>query len=126
MLTNPPPWLSMLETLAFIIAILSFAYSRLVNWRSYNDRTTKLEAAFAQYQKDMELFLGAYKQSMETFLQEYRKDLGAFIKTCETCRAEVRGHHESDTKHVTVDLREKIDQMADSINEIKNFLIAKS
>lgn len=125
MLTNPPPWLSMLETISFLLIIAGFVYSRLVNWRSYNDRTSKLEAQFDQYQKDMGLFLETYKTSVETFLQEYRKDLTLFIKTCETCRSEVRGHHESDTKHVTVDLREKIDQMAESINEIKNFLMTK-
>ena len=102
MFTNTPQWLAALETLTFIAAIAVYVYNRLVSWKKYNERTTKLEIAFEQYQKDVD----------------------RFFKTCETCRMEVAGHHENVDRHVNPDLRSKIEKMADEISEIKSYLMA--
>lgn len=96
-----PQWLAVVETLTFIVLIATILYNRAINWKKYNERQTKLELAFEQYQKDIEMYL----------------------KTCEVCRAEVRNHHERTDIHVTMDMRDQIRQMAQSINEIKAFLM---
>lgn len=113
MLTNPPQWLTTLETVTFVVAILAFSYNRIVNWNKFNIRTTKLENSFEQYQKDQELLIKTFQ---ETFAH--------YLKTCEICRSEVRIHHEDvNGRHVTADLREKINNMALDIKEIRGILL---
>jgi hypothetical protein len=98
---SQPEWLAVTETLTFIIMIVGMVYNRLVSWKKFHERTSKLETAFEQYQKDVQ----------------------AFFRTCEVCRGEVRTHHENDEKHVTKSLQDQIDRMADSIDEIKRYLM---
>jgi hypothetical protein len=107
-----PEWLTFTETCAFIGMVGMGIYKRILNWRKFQDRTTALEIAFKQYQIDQKLFLDAMR---ETF--------ASYMKTCETCRAEVRSHHEQDTKHVTIDMRAQINNMASEISEIKTYLM---
>jgi hypothetical protein len=99
---NQPEWLGAIETLTFAGILIGAAWTRLLNWRKYNERTTALETAFDQYQKDIKQYLSL----------------------CEICRGEVRAHHEDDTKHVTLDMRAQVDRMAKSIDEIKSFLMS--
>jgi|WetSurSiteA1Bulk_404760.scaffolds.fasta_scaffold02632_9 hypothetical protein len=98
---SQPSWLATVETLTFCVLITVTVYNRLVNWRKYNERTTALEIAFRQYQTDMKTYLA----------------------TCESCRLEVRVHHEDSDKHVTKTLQNQIDRLAEAVDEIKTFLM---
>jgi hypothetical protein len=107
-----PELLTIVETAGFIGMVGMGIYKRILNWRKFNDRTTKLENSFEQYQKDQKLFLDTQSRAFELYL-----------KTCETCRTEVRFHHESDVKHVTQDMRTQMNSMADSIKRIEAILM---
>jgi hypothetical protein len=109
-----PEWLATLETLTFVGLIGMGVYNRVVNWRKFHERTTKLENLFEQYQKDLKIVLDGYMGAFSRYME-----------TCETCRTEVRVHHEADARHVTVDLREQIKDMAASIKRIETILMEK-
>ena len=98
-----PLWLAIVETLTFVSAIAVVVYNRAVSWRRYNERVTRLETLFEQYQKD----------------------IGQYFETCKGCRLEVSRHHESNDRHVTPDMRQQISRMAAAIDEIKSYLITK-
>jgi hypothetical protein len=98
---NIPTWLAIVETLGFIGAICMFLYSRFVNVRTVRETVQKLDAQFQQYQKDV----------------------GIFFETCKYCRAEVTQHHENIERHLTQDFRDRFTAMADSVEEIKSFLM---
>jgi hypothetical protein len=87
-------------------------YNRILNWRKFQDRTTALEIAFKQYQVDQ-------KNSIDKITEMF----GNYLRTCEACKAEVRAHHELDTKHVTADLRAQIGSMASAIARIESKLM---
>jgi hypothetical protein len=97
-----PMWLSLIETLTFALLLISLIYNRLVNWKKFNERTTRLETEFEQYQKDMKHYL----------------------EVCEQCRIDVRKHHEGLTaEHVTPALRDQVGNLVRDVAEIKSFLM---
>jgi hypothetical protein len=103
-MSNTPQWLSNVEVLTFLALVATMLYNRLVSWKKFHERTSKLEISFDQYQKDVQ----------------------AFFKSCEVCRGEVRLHHEDALKHVTPSLQQQINRMADSIDEIKSILMTRN
>lgn len=107
-----PEWLSIVETGTFMAVLITLAYNRLVSWKKFNERTSKLEISFDQYQKDQAIFM-----------KETREMFAAYLKTCEICRLKVQEHHESDDRHVTPDLRAQISSMAKNIDTIMQHLI---
>jgi hypothetical protein len=97
-----PQWLGIVETLAFVALLVGLIYNRMVNWKSFNERTIKLETAFDQYQRDM----------------------SHYLEVCELCRAEVRKHHEGVTaEHVTPALRDQLTNLVRDVSDIKRFLM---
>jgi hypothetical protein len=97
-----PAWLTIVETLTFVCLLIGIAYNRMVSWKKFNDRTTKLEIAFSQYQQDIQHYL----------------------EVCEICRTEVRQHHDGRTAtHVTPELRDQINALVRDVADIKRFLM---
>lgn len=98
-----PEWLGAIETLTFACLLIGLIYNRLVNWRSFNDRTRKLESSFNQYQKDIELFL----------------------LSCTSCKKEIAIHHEAVDLHVTRSMTSQIDALVADVAAIKTFLMSE-
>lgn len=96
-----PEWLGVTETVAFSIMVGTFAYNRLVSWRRFNERTTSLENKFEVFARDFDLY----------------------IKTCETCRGEVRRHHESSLLHVNDSFNDRLADMAVRIRNVEALLM---
>lgn len=99
---NIPLWLAALETVGFVIAIVTIIYNRIVSVGHIKDTVQTLKAQFEQYQKDMQHYLDI----------------------CELCRTDVRKHHEDQTeRHVTPSMRDQINALVSDVSEIKRYLM---
>jgi hypothetical protein len=101
-LTMIPEWMSLIETLTFLVLLGTVIYNRIISVKRTREDVTELKIAFTQYQKDM----------------------SHYLQVCEMCRSEVRKHHEGVTaEHVTPALREQISNLVKDVSDIKKFLM---
>ena len=116
-------WIDLIEIGTFVVLFVSFIYSRMANWKKFNDRTSKLEISFDQYQKDQSTSQDRYEKMQADALEAMRELFATYLKTCEECRRGVQHHHESDERHVTPDLRSQISTMSKNIDAIMQHLM---
>lgn len=129
---SQPEWLSGAETVTFFGLIISFiglalsvVHNRMASWKGFEKRTIELELIFKQYQTDTTAFRQQWHDDVVLYLETTNKTFADYLKTCESCRADVRLHHERDDRHVTSDLRAQISALVSDMADVKRFLMTE-
>lgn len=98
---NMQETLAVIEIGTFVLLIAGFGYSRLVSWRRFDQRTTKVEGK----------------------VEVMERDLASFIRACDLCRGDVRKHHESITMHVNSAFNDRINEIAVRVMNVEAILM---